>query len=100
MTEQWVEVEWLVAEPAERRDDLPEDTRRVAYRARIRGLASDPTIGDAAEVLTATGRRQVGTVVSIRPGYTHSFGDPLDPWVRMRESIRAMLQDLGEQGAG
>ena len=100
MVSEWVEVEWVVAQPAERRADLPEDTRQVGYMARTRGIAVDPAIGEIAEILSPTGRRQVGSVVSIRPGYTHTFGAPVEAWVQMREAIRVLIHGLAEEATG
>ena len=97
MADEWVEIEWLVAEAEERRADLPADTRRVAYQARTRGIAPEPVLGDITEVLTPTQRRQVGRVVSIRPGYTHTFGTPLDPWIQMREAIRVLVHGVRDE---
>lgn len=93
VSQDWAEIEWCVAEVGERSADLPPDTQGVSYRVRTRGMAESPTFGTVTEIVTPTGRRQVGTVVAIRPGYTHSFGTPLPEWVRMREAIRTLLAD-------
>jgi hypothetical protein len=93
MSCEWTEIEWSVAEAGERSADLPADTQTVSYRVRTRGMAESPTVGGVTEIVTPTGRRQVGRVVAIRPGYTHSFGAPLPEWVRMREAIRTLVAD-------
>lgn len=95
MTEQvsgrlWTEIEWVVLEPSERSDAIPSETRRTAYVARVRGMASAPRLDALVEVETVTGRRLRGKVVAINPGYSHTFGSPQPEWIRMRDAVRSL----------
>lgn len=90
----WVEIQWEILPASQRSENLPDDTREVPYLGRVRGLAlgrSEP--GDQVDVVTLAGRFLSGAVVDTRPGYTHSFGRPLEAWIRMRESIRLMVSE-------
>lgn len=93
-TWQWVEIEWTVLEPQDRSQKIPDETRRTAYRARTRGYApGNPEIGDEVEVTTVSGRRLRGQVLSLRPGYEHSFGRPEPAWLEMQRSIRDLVKE-------
>jgi hypothetical protein len=95
----WVEIEWTILAPEERAATVPPDTARVPYLGRARGMASgDPQVGEEAEIVTASGRRLRGRVVALGPGYAHSFGRPLRPWLQMRESIRASVRAAAVEG--
>lgn len=72
----WVEIERTVLEPAERAPTLPEDTRRVPYLLRASGfLLDDAALGERARVRTLIGRELTGTLTTINPSYSHSFGE-------------------------
>lgn len=89
---EWVEIEWTILEPDQRAGTVPPDTAQVPYVGRARGVTSGgPQIGDEAEIVTSSGRRLRGRVVTRAPGYTHSFGAPLPAWLEMREHIRTSV---------
>lgn len=88
----WVEIEWVILPVDHRSDNLPADTRELPYVGRARGLASGSAAsGEQVEVVTLAGRALSGALVDVSPGYSHSFGRPLDAWVVMRESIRTLV---------
>jgi hypothetical protein len=72
----WVEVEQVVLDPAERAPTLPEDTRRVPYVLRVSGFLLDgAALGEPARIRTLIGRELSGTLTTVNPSYSHSFGE-------------------------
>lgn len=88
----WVEIEWVVLPARHRSGNLPEDTSQVPYMARTRGLSEVQEPGTETSVLTATGRMLHGKIVSVRPGFAHSFGRPSEAWIELRESVRTQVE--------
>lgn len=81
----WVEVEQVILQPHERAPTLPADTRLVPYLMRVSGfLLSSASVGQPATVRTLAGRELTGTLITVNPSYTHSFG----------ETVRELL-DIG-----
>lgn len=71
----WIEIEQVVLTPAERASTLPEDTKKVPYLMHVSGfLVEDAALGDNVEILTIIGRILSGKLVTVNPGYSHSFG--------------------------
>ena len=87
----WVEIEWVVLSAEQRSANVPDDTRRVAYMARTRGLSASREIGASTTVLTPSGRLLEGKIVSTEPGYDHSFGHPGEGWIALREAVRRLV---------
>lgn len=72
----WVQVERVVLEPEERAAALPEDTRQVPYLLRVSGfLLEDAALGDEARIRTLVGRELSGSLTTVNPSYSHSFGE-------------------------
>ena len=73
--ETWVEIEQIVLTPEQRAPTLPEDTKRVPYVLRVSGFLVEPAeLGGPARVRTMIGRALSGTLITINPSYSHSFG--------------------------
>ena len=71
----WVEIEQVILSPEERASSLPEDTRKVPYALRVSGfLMQDRSLGETALIRTIIGRELTGTLVTVNPSYSHSFG--------------------------
>lgn len=88
----WVEVERVLLEPAERAAGLPEDTAAQPLRAWVKGFARQGgLIGDEIEVETMTGRVVTGHLSAVLPGYTHTFGTPPAEIVGIGRDLRARL---------
>jgi len=84
----WVEVERVLLERAERAPGLPEDTAAQPLRVWVKGFArAAVTLGETLEVETMSGRVVRGRLSDLTPGYSHSFG------VQPRE-IAAVGRDL------
>jgi hypothetical protein len=88
----WVEVEYILLDPADRSKNLPEDTAAQPLRVWIKGFAqSDAQVGHELEVETVTGRRVAGKLTEILPGYFHTFGRPIPELVHVGTDLRAQL---------
>ena len=74
----WVEVERVLLEPADRSKNLPPETADKPLRMWIKGFAQAAgPLGDVMTVETMTGRLVEGTLSAINPGYFHTFGKPI-----------------------
>ena len=72
----WVEIEQTVLEPGERAPGIPDDTRAVPLLLRVSGFLVEPVeVGGPASVRTIIGRTLSGTLRTVNPGYSHSFGE-------------------------
>jgi hypothetical protein len=88
----WVEIERVLLEPAERASGLPEDTAAQPLRMWVKGFArAGGMIGDEIDVETMTGRVVRGHLSAILPGYTHSFGSPPAEIVGIGRDLRARI---------
>ncbi len=88
----WVEVECILLEPADRSANLPPDTAAQPLRMWVKGFADgEGRVGDAMTVTTMTGRRVSGTLSAVNPGYFHTFGDPVPELVHVGRDLRAQV---------
>ncbi len=71
----WVEIEQMVLKPEERAQTLPDDTKLVPYMLRVSGfLLEDARLGQEVRIRTIIGRELQGTLRTVNPSYSHSFG--------------------------
>ena len=71
----WVEIEQVILSPAERAPAVPEDTRKTPLVMRVSGfLQADAALADTVTIKTIIGRELSGTLVTVNPSYSHSFG--------------------------
>lgn len=71
----WVEIEQVVLTPEQRAPTLPEDTKQTPYLMRISGfLQAEAKPGQEATIRTIIGRELTGTLKTVLPSYSHSFG--------------------------
>jgi hypothetical protein len=71
----WVEIEQVVLTPEQRAPTLPEDTQRVPYVLRVSGFLIEPAeLGGPARIRTIIGRELSGSLKTVNPSYSHSFG--------------------------
>lgn len=97
--DEWVEVESVLLEPAERASNLPEDTASQPLTMWVKGFAqAAAALGDLVEVETMTGRRVTGTLVEVNPGYTHTFGRPAPELAHVGRDLRARLAEYHAAG--
>ncbi len=75
----WVEIEKTLLTPEQRAPQVPEDTRHTPYIMKVAGfLNADALFGDEVTVKTLSGRLVSGTMIVVRPHYSHSFGDTVE----------------------
>ena len=89
---EWVEVERVLLEPADRSSNLPEETASQPLMTWMKGFALAPAeIGGEVSATTMTGRTVAGTLSAINPGYFHTFGQPIPELVHVGADLRARL---------
>lgn len=90
----WVQIEEVLLEPRERSERLPEETRRVPFRFRAKGvLTEDCEPGGRATITTACGRRLKGVLVAENPAFTHSFGSQVTEFLGLGDALRALWEE-------
>ncbi len=88
----WVEVEFVLLEPADRSENLPAETAAKPLTVWVKGFAEGTAgLGQELTVRTMTGRLVSGTLSSTCPGYYHTFGDPIRELVHVGDDLRARL---------
>ncbi len=74
----WVEVECVLLEPADRSTNLPAETAEKPLMMWVKGFAEGrAALGETVTVETMTGRKVAGKLSAINPGYFHTFGEPI-----------------------
>jgi hypothetical protein len=80
----WVEVQQVILEAGHRAPNVPDDTARVPFVARIRGfLLTDAPMGAEATVRTLAGRQITGTLSAVNPRNPADFGNPVPELLRL-----------------
>lgn len=88
----WVEVERVILEPAQRSKNLPPETAEQPLRMWVKGFAlGEASLGEELAVETTTGRRVSGTLSAVNPGYFHTFGNPIPELVHVGKDLRERL---------
>ena len=88
----WVRIHRVVLPAEGRNPNLPEDTAKVPLEMWTKGfLQADAEIGDEVEVITATGRKENGTLIEVNPHYTHSYGEFVPELVQIDTQLREIL---------
>jgi hypothetical protein len=97
----WVEVECILLQPADRSANLPPDTAAQPLRMWVKGFAqAEGSLGGEMTVVTMTGRRVSGALSAVNPGYFHTFGDPIPELVHVGRDLRARLAEYRASGKG
>ena len=88
----WVEVERVILEPAQRSQNLPPETAEQPLRMWVKGFAlGEASLGEQLAIETMTGRCVSGTLSAVDPGYFHTFGKPIPELVHVGKDLRARL---------
>ena len=88
----WVEVERMLLEPADRCENLPPETAEKPLMMWVKGFAQAAgRVGEEMTVETMTGRLVTGTLSAVNPGYFHTFGKPIPELARVGRDLRARL---------
>lgn len=89
---EWVEVERILLEPADRSPNLPPETAEKPLVQWSKGFAdAEASLGEVLTVETMTGRRVTGRLSAINPGYHHTFGSPVPELTSVGRDLRARL---------
>lgn len=95
----WVEVHEVILAVGERSKDVPDDTKKVALEAWIKGWAqADAAVGDEVEIETPAGRKVKGTLTDPNPGYTHTYGPAVPELSSVLRELRDMLKGAKSSG--
>lgn len=98
---EWVEVERVLLEPADRSPGLPPETADKALLVWVKGFArSGAALGGEVAVETMSGREVTGRLSAVNPGYTHTFGDPIPQLARVGRDLRARVAAYRAGGGG
>ena len=90
----WVEIEQTVLRAGERAPNVPDDTARVDFVARIRGfLEADVPMGAQATVRTLVGRSVTGRLSAENPRNPADFGNPVPELIRLGVEARQRLDE-------
>jgi hypothetical protein len=88
----WVEVSYVLLEPADRAANLPPETAEKQLVVWVKGFArSAAEQGDELKVETMTGRLVTGTLTDVNPGYAHTFGRPTPELTHVGADLRACV---------
>ncbi len=88
----WVEVSYVLLEPADRSANLPPDTAAQQLLVWVKGFARDAAeVGDELTVETTTGRAVTGALTDVNPGYDHTFGRPTPELTHVGAQLRARV---------
>jgi hypothetical protein len=98
-TGDWVEVERVLLEPADRSPNLPAETADKPLMVWVKGFAmGSAALGDELTVETMTGRHVTGRLSAINPGYHHTFGEPIPELAHVGRDLRTRLRAWREGG--
>jgi 2-amino-4-ketopentanoate thiolase alpha subunit len=93
----WVEVQRVVLKAGERAPNVPNDTARVDFVARIRGfLLAEAPMGTQATVRTLAGRQVSGRLTAVNPRNPADFGNPVPELLRLGAAAREALEGAPE----
>ena len=91
-TGEWVEVERVLLEPADRSAALPPETAEKPMLVWVSGFAKgEAGLGEDVTVETMAGRLVTGRLSEINPGYFHTFGRPPAELVAIGRDLRERL---------
>ena len=92
----WVEIHCIVLAAGARAPQVPADTQQVPLEMKVKGfLMHDASVGDEVEIRTPAARTLRGTLVTINPAYTHTYGPPVPALSAIGSEVRAILRAQG-----
>ena len=96
----WVEIELVLLEPAERASNLPPETAEEPLVMWVNGFAKSAAgLGEEVTVATMTGRAVTGRLACARPGYYHTFGEHIAELAHVGPDLRARIAAYRKAGA-
>jgi hypothetical protein len=92
----WVQIHRILLGPGERAPQVPPDTQAVPLEMWVKGfLVEGGELGHPATVRTVAGREVQGTLVAVRPGPGHDFGEPVPELLTVGLEAREFLKSVG-----
>ncbi len=92
MAGDWVEVRYVLLEPADRAANLPPDTAARPLLVWIKGFAlAAAAVGEDLAIETTTGRTVTGVLTDVNPGYMHTFGCAVPELTHVGRDLRVRL---------
>lgn len=90
-----IQIKKTVLDPSERKEGLPESTKKVPYEMRIKGFLKEgkPKVGEKAKIITPIGREFEGEVEEVNPEFKHDFGAPVPELNKVGNELREILGD-------
>lgn len=93
----WVQIHQIVMKAGERAPQVPDDTKQVPLELWVKGtIDQSADIGETVEIETETGRKVVGRLVSVNPGYSHDYGKFVPELHKIGLQVKTIL--YGETG--
>ena len=93
----YVEIEVTILKENNRAPQVPEDTKLVPLKVRVKGvLLSEAKIGEIATIKTSTNRIETGILIKENPAYLHNFGEFVSELNEVRNIILTEAGDLDE----
>ncbi len=91
----WVQIHKIILQPDKRSPRSPEETQKVPYEMRVKGFLIDneAEIGQDISVRTLIGRIYTGKLISIKPPYTHNYGEPVPELLEIGIELREFLNE-------
>ena len=95
----WVQIHRTVLEPEERSSKLPEATKNVPLEMWVNGflLNARAAAGEEVEIETAVRRKERGTLRTVNPGYSHSFGNTVPELLQVRMQLRELMREAEDE---
>ena len=85
----WVQISKIVLSPSKRAPQVPEDTKKVPLVLKAKGfLNNNANYGDTVTITTVIDRTLTGKLITINPGYNHSYGKPPYYLIRVGKELR------------
>ncbi|MFA7507344.1 MAG: 2-amino-4-oxopentanoate thiolase subunit OrtA, partial [Bacilli bacterium] len=70
-----VQIERVVLKSVERTGNLPDDTKRVPLKMKLKGrLVTKSNLGDYVKIVTQTNRIDEGYLIDVEPYFKHDYG--------------------------
>jgi 2-amino-4-ketopentanoate thiolase alpha subunit len=96
---EWVEVERVLLEPADRSANLPPETAEKPMLVWVAGFAgAEADLGEQLTVETVTGRFVTGRLSAVNPGYFHTFGNPVPELIGVGRDLKARVAAYRKAG--
>ncbi len=89
-----VQIERVVLESFERTGNLPDDTKQVPLKMKLKGkLIADSDLGDYVKIITQTNRIDEGYLIDVEPYFKHDYGH----YVKVIDEVKDIILQENEE---